>query len=88
MVYFKIELLLIYLYDVLMLFERLLFDFGGEFEQYLSPNADIVPCPQLEAAIVKCILGVEPLTNDEKEQLKCFEVETLDLTQNEVEELN
>jgi hypothetical protein len=31
---------------------------------------------------------VEPLTDDEKEQLKCFEVETLDLTKNEVEELN
>ena len=41
-----------------MLFERLLFDFGGAFEQYLSPIADIVPCPQLEAAIVKCIKGV------------------------------
>ena len=36
-----------------MLFERLLFDFDGVFEQYLSPNADIVACPQLEAAIVK-----------------------------------
>ena len=71
-----------------MLFERFLFDFVGAFEQYLSPNADIVPCTQFEAAIVKCILGVEPLANDEKEQLKCFEVETLDLTQNEVEELN
>jgi hypothetical protein len=71
-----------------MLFERLLFDFGGAFEQYLFPNADIVHCPQLEAAIVKFILRVEPLANDEKEQLKCFEVETLDLTQNEVEELN
>ena len=41
-----------------MLFERLLFDFGGAFEQYLSPNADIVPYPQLEAAIVKCMKGV------------------------------
>jgi hypothetical protein len=41
-----------------MLFERHLFDFGGAFEQYLSPNADIVPCPQLEAAIVKCMKGV------------------------------
>ena len=71
-----------------MLFERFLFDFVGAFEQYLSPNADIVPCTQFEAAIVKCILGVDPLANDEKEQLKCFEVETLDLTQNEVEELN
>ena len=28
------------------------------------------------------------MTDDEKEQLKCFEIETLDLTQNEVEELN
>jgi hypothetical protein len=41
-----------------MLFERLLFDFGGAFEQYLSPNADIVACPQLEIAIVKCMKGV------------------------------
>ena len=40
-----------------MLFERLLFDFGGAFEQYLSPNADNVPYPQLEAAIVKCMKG-------------------------------
>ena len=69
-------------------FEWLLFDFVGAIEQYLSPNADILACPQFEAAIVKCILGVEPLANDEKEQLKCFEVETLDLTQNEVEKLN
>ena len=52
------NLTLIYLYDVQMLFERLLFDFGGAFEQYLSPNADIVACPQLEAAIVKCMKGV------------------------------
>ena len=52
------NLTLIYLYDILMLFERLIFDFGGAFEQYLSPNADIVACPQLEAAIVKCIKGV------------------------------
>ena len=50
-----------------MLFDRLLLDFDGVLEQYLSPNADIVACPQLEAAIVKCILGVEPLANDEKE---------------------
>ena len=71
-----------------MLLEWLLFYFDGAFEQYLSLSADIVACPQFEAAIVKCILGVEPLANDEKEQLKCFEVETLDLTQNEVEELN
>jgi hypothetical protein len=71
-----------------MLFERLLFDFVGAFEQYLSPSADILACPQFEAAIAKCILGVEPLANGEKEQLKCFEVETLDLTQNEVEGLN
>ena len=35
---------------------------------------------------MKCILGVEPLANDEKEQLKCFEVEIFDLSQNEVEE--
>ena len=41
-----------------MLFERLLFDFDGAFEQYLSPNADIVAFPQLEAAIVKCMEGV------------------------------
>ena len=47
-----------YLYDVWMLFERLLFDFGGAFEQYLSPNADILACSQLEAAIVKCMKGV------------------------------
>ena len=40
-----------------MIFERLFFDFGGAFEQYLSPNADIVACPQLEAAIVKCMKG-------------------------------
>ena len=40
-----------------MLFERLLFDFGGAFEQYLSPNAEIVACPQLEEAIVKCMKG-------------------------------
>ena len=40
-----------------MLFERLLFDFDGVFEQYLSLNADIVPCPQLETAIVKCMKG-------------------------------
>ena len=70
-----------------MLFERLIFDFGRAFEQYLSPNADIVACSQFETAIVKCIKGVEPLTDDEKVQLKCFEVETLDLTQNEVGEL-
>ena len=57
-----------------MLFERLLFDFGGAFEQYLSPNAGIDHCPQLEAAIVKCILGVEPLANDEKEQLICLKL--------------
>ena len=76
------------LYDVQMLFERLIFDFGGAFEQYLSPNADIIDCPKFEAAIVKCIKGMEPLTDDEKVQLKCFEVETLELTQNEVEELN
>ena len=50
--------ILVYLFDVQMLFERLLFDFGGAFEQYLSPNADIVPYPQLEAAIVKCMKGV------------------------------
>jgi hypothetical protein len=53
----------------------------------LSPCADTVACPQVEAAFVMCIKGVEPLTNDEKEKLKCFEVETLDLTQNEVEGL-
>ena len=41
-----------------MLFERLLFDFDGAFEQYLSPNADNVACPQLETAIVKCVKGV------------------------------
>ena len=40
-----------------MLFERLLFDFVGACEQYLSLNADIVACPQLEAAIVKCMKG-------------------------------
>ena len=57
-----------------MLFERLLFDFVGACEQYLSLNADIVACPQLEAAIVKCTLGVEPLANDEKEQLKCLKL--------------
>ena len=50
--------LFIYLYDVLILFDRLLFYVGGAFEQYLSPNADIVACPQLETAIVKCIKGV------------------------------
>ena len=71
-----------------MLFERLLFDFGGAFEQYSSPCAHIVACPQLEAAIVKFIKGVEPLANDEKEQLKWFEVETLDLIQNEKKEVN
>ena len=83
-----LNLTLIYLYDVRMLFERLIFDFVGAFEQYLSPNAHIVACPQFEAAIVKCIKGVEPLTDDEKEKLKCFEIEILDLTQNEVEELS
>jgi hypothetical protein len=31
---------------------------------------------------------MDPLANGEKEQLQCFEVETLDLTQNEVEGLN
>ena len=41
-----------------MLFEKLLFDVGGAYEQYLSPNADNVACPQLETAIVKCIKGV------------------------------
>jgi hypothetical protein len=41
-----------------MLFERLLFDLGGAFEQYLSPNADIVACPQLEVAILMCMKGV------------------------------
>ena len=54
----KFNSYLFFKYDVRMLFERLLFDFSGAFEQYLSPNADIVPCPQLEAAIVKCMKGV------------------------------
>ena len=36
-----------------MLFERLLFDIGGAFEQYLSPIANIVSCPQIEADIVR-----------------------------------
>ena len=57
-----------------MLFERLIFDFGGAFEQYLSPNADIVPCTQLEAAIVKSMKRVQPLTNDKKEQLICLKL--------------
>ena len=35
-----------------MLFERLLFHFGEVFEQYLSPNADFLACPQFEAAVV------------------------------------
>jgi hypothetical protein len=43
--------------------------------------------PTSEAAFVMCIKGVEQLKNDEKEKLKCFEVETLDLTQNKVEGL-
>ena len=71
-----------------MVFKRLIFEFGRAFEQYLSQNADIVACPKLEAAIVKCIRGVEPLTSDKKVQLKCFEVETFNLTQNEIEELD
>ena len=71
-----------------MLFERLILDFGGAFEKYLSPNANIVACPQFEAVIVKCNKGVEPLPIDEKELLKCFDVETLDLIHNKLEELN
>jgi hypothetical protein len=84
----SLKLNLIYFYDVWMLFKRLIFEFGRAFEQYLSPNADIVACSKLEAAIVKCIGGVEPLTNDKKEQLKCFKVETLNFKQNEIEDLN
>jgi hypothetical protein len=76
------------LHDVWMLFERQVFDFGGVFEKNLSPNADIDAFPQFEAAIVKYNKEVEALTHENKEQLKCFDVETLDLTQNKVEELN
>ena len=71
-----------------MLFGRLILDFGGAFEKYLSPNAYIVACPQSEAVIVKCNKGVEPLPIDEKDHLKCFDVETLDLIQNKLKELN
>ena len=71
-----------------MLFGRLILDFGGAFEKYLSPNANIVACPQFEAVIVKCNKGVEPLPIDEKDHLKCFDVETLDLIQNKLKELN
>jgi hypothetical protein len=68
------NLTLIYLYDVQMLFERLHFDFGEAFEKYFSPNADIVACPQFGAAIVRCILGVEPLASDKNEHLKCLKL--------------
>ena len=67
--------------NVQMLFNKLIGDVGEAFEYYLSPNAYIAACPQFKAAIVKCISGVEMLNNADKEQLMCFEVETLDLTQ-------
>jgi hypothetical protein len=76
------------LYNVQMLFNKLIGDFGEAFKHYLSPNADIVACPQFKAAIVNCISRAGPLTNADKELLKCSEVETLDLKQNKVEELN
>jgi hypothetical protein len=44
-----------------MFLERLLFDFGGGFEQYLSPIANIVSCPQVEAASYELHFRSKPI---------------------------
>lgn len=47
-----------------MLFNKVIEDFCEVFEHFLSPNADIIACPQFEAVIVKCIRCIIPILQD------------------------
>ena len=58
---------LINLFDVRVLFDRCIEDFGKHFEVHLSMDSDIISNPHFENAIVKAIeLGYPSLTSSEK----------------------
>ena len=70
---------LINLFDVRVLFDRCIEDFGKHFEVHLSVDSDITSNPHFENAIVKAIeLGYPSLTSSEKLSLITLEKDNED----------
>ena len=59
--------------DVRVLFDKLIDDYGDDFEYYLASNANIVNNTKFESSIVQYLHDDTLLTQDERKELEPFE---------------